>query len=171
MKSWRRSVPLLVIVGIGVFLSLQVLFDPLFYISNVVHNFNTQAHLVEARTRWQESKVKSYQVDVKVIIQPQCFFEGRLEVHNSDLEVGELQSGPLCSDPQEFQVDSLLEKIELDLENVASPEYGIRTVYDQKYGFVTELEYLMCPNGILDAGIPDCLHKYTYTNFEVIDEP
>lgn len=170
-----------------VLLILELLFDPLSLMVNVIRINRLRAELPAARVRWQSHGVSDYDIDARASIPPVCWFEATLSVRGGELNAVMAQEGlhPLVSTSpkvpikqaswdghcpyRQFSVAQTSKTIEQSLDKIDIATEALTVSFDPEFGFVTHHEHRYGYGmGLLSPRVGDCCVEYVFSNFQPV---
>ena len=183
-----KSKTLLKILGLtfGVVLLLEILFDPLSFVGNIVKANQVRGDLPTARARWEARGITDYTIEVEGFVPLTCVYAASLTVKQGVLVNVLARSMPFdetapwisvsqekWDDPQcsytNLLIPEIFKRVEQDLKEIDPWDAELKVAFDPEYGFIThyELNYGY-GHGLLSPAISECCTRYEFRNFQPI---
>jgi len=162
---------------------VELLVDPLSWLTNATNANSAGEALSIARERWQSQGITDYTVDVEGFVSLACMINATLTVQGGELVAVESRGlpgsdaregtsvapgdwdAPYCS-YSKLLVPALFARIERALNRIDWSRDTIRVRFDPQYGYVTEYRYMCCyRRGLLNPTCSDCDVWFVFSNF------
>ncbi len=169
--------------------SVEFLFDPLSWVSNIRSTEKLRTEVPVAQDQWQSHGIKNYMVDVRGFVQPACIVDITLVVKDDQLtevrarKISLDNSLPKISVPpskwdqpfcsyRNLLIPAMFDRVKKDLERIDTASEAVNVNFDPAYGFVQsyyhDSGYRL---GLLNPVIADGKVRYEYSQFQPMDSP
>jgi len=169
-------------VALAVVIVVQVLFDPLTSLIELMEGYQAQIGLPSARQKWESQNISHYKFDIKGYVPLACIVGGSVEVKDGVvIKIGPSSTAVESDNPfLDTGFTSMEHPFLCNYKNYTIPSFfdylsehpnsitGIS--FDLDYGFISHYRFGSSGgHGLLSPRIYDCCGGFGISNFQMLD--